>query len=92
MHAGTDKIYSIYKADNIVKILINSKTITTTDLNGFFKIVVDKRELPLEIEALVYGKLVKYNIEYNINKDFSISTGYFEDEKIHIVNDFRTKL
>lgn len=65
-------------------IFLNKRKITSTDSTGYFKIVTNKKKLPLSIEVNINGDPVEYKIEQNEDSDFSISIGFFHDMKIWI--------
>lgn len=70
-----------------IQILLNKRKKTNTDSNGFFKIVVPKKKLPLTIEVLINETRMEYEIVCNEDKSFSISIGYVSDGKIDVMRE-----
>lgn len=66
------------------KVLLDKHLITTTDSNGYFSVVMNKKKLPSSIDVLINGLPIEYKIEQNKDKDFSISVGYFNNERIDV--------
>lgn len=67
------------------QIFLNKRKRTCTDANGFFKIVMSKKEIHSCIEVLINGVLMEYKVVPNENKDFSISIGYLSKGEIEVV-------
>jgi hypothetical protein len=78
--------YPIEKLSPVVNadVILDKNVITTTDSNGYFCVVINKKKIPSNIELIINNTPVEYKIEQNADKNFLISTGYFNNGKIDV--------
>lgn len=69
-----------------VAVLVGGKVVTTTDANGYFSVVLNKKILLKTINIRIDKRLFEYNIQNVETRDYSIFGGYYSDEKLNIID------
>lgn len=67
------------------EVFLNGQVAATTDVNGYFCIIMNKKSLPADVKILINNNQIEYNIAYSEDSDFFISNGYYFDGKLEVV-------
>lgn len=65
-----------------IKVFADNVLAGTTDSNGYFQLIVDKKKKPKAITLLIDNKHVDYDVPTRINDDFVVSVGYYYGDTI----------
>ena len=69
------------------KILLNKRVVAVTDSCGYFSVIMNKKKLTSNIEVLINKNPIEYKIEQDKDRDFLISVGYLNNERINVISE-----